>query len=239
MSRVSPPDYVTTLFTQGVLRAAGVFGAIGALIAALGDLSSAFLPAPPPAMNTVLWLSLAEFVTFLTPKTQAELLVGHYLGVLFIPLNVLGLWHVYLGLAHRGGRFPVVFLVVGTFIAVAGAAFHGMVGLAVTAVRAGDGATLEAAQAYFEPFGWILVLTAGTLFLGLAGWIVTRRSAFPRWVVLLSPGPVQLWILGLAYVVPLDLSVALLVSGFNLSIFVFLVVSTVTLWAYDPLNPGV
>ena len=111
-------------------------------------------------MHTGLWLSLAEFAAFLAPKTQSDLVLGHYLGVVFIPLNVLGLWHVYLALVPGGVRFATLFLGVGAFLAVVGAVFHGMVGLAITAVRSGDAETIGQAAAYFEPFGWMLTVIA-------------------------------------------------------------------------------
>jgi hypothetical protein len=222
------------LFSQRMLRSTGLFGATGSLLAAVGDLATAYTGAPLPVMNTVPWLSFAEFATFLSPKSQFELILGHYLGVLFIPLIVLGLWHVYLALAPAAPGFALTFLAGGTTVAVVGAVFHGTVGLAVTAIRVGDADTLTHVLAYVEPLAWVLAVVGSTLFLALAREIWRGRSAFPRWMVWVSPLLVQLWLIAAAQMLPQAPAALLLISGFNLSVFIFFVVSTVCLWHHEP-----
>lgn len=224
------------LFSQHTLRSAGVIGAAGSLIAATGDFVTAYTAAPLPAMNTVPWLSFADFADFVAPKSQLDLLLGHYLGVLFIPLNVLGLWHVYLALAPATPRFALAFLASGASLAVVGAAFHGTVGLAVTAIRVGDAETLTHAVAYVEPLAWILTVAGSALFLALAGVIWRARTAFPRWMAWISPLLMQLWLIAAAHLLPLELANVLLLTGFNLSVFIFFAVSTVILWHHQPLQ---
>ncbi|NNM00249.1 MAG: hypothetical protein HKO62_05830 [Gammaproteobacteria bacterium] len=236
MRSASPiPAHFAPLFSRTTLRTAGLLGALGSLLAACGDFSTAWIDAPPPAMNTVMWLALGDFVTFLAPKAHHELLIGHYLGVFFIPLNVLGLWHVYLALAPRSGRAALLFIGAGTFLAAVGGAFHGTVGLAVTAVRAGDATTLAQAADYFEPFGWILTVFGGVVFIALAVLIGAGRSVLPRWMALLSPALTQTWFTLAAPALPQPVGVLLLVTGFNVSVCLFLLVSTAVLWRHDPM----
>jgi hypothetical protein len=236
MSGVTIPAYLASLFSQRAMRVAGALGALGALLGAFGDLSTGYAVTQPPAMNTVMWLSLADFVEFLALKSQWDLLLGHYLGVLFIPLNVLGLWHVYLALAPANVSFAVLFLGVGTFLAVVGSVFHGMVGPVVTAARVGGEPTLVQVAAYFEPIGLMLTVFGMLLFLALAGRIWMGRTVFPRWMAWVSPAVMQVLLTGLAYVTPLQISVALLITGFNLSVFLFFAISTLRLWHHDPLS---
>lgn len=238
MSLVAVGRHFAPLYSQRALRMTGLFGVVGSLLAAAGDFATAYTLAPPPAMNTVPWLSFPEFAEFVAPQSQLRLLVGHYLGVLFIPLNVLGMWHIYLALAPGGRGVALIFLGAGSLLAVIGAAFHGMVGLAVTVIRAGDPATSTHAVAYIEPFAWMLTLVGSALFLLLAVSIWQGRSAFPRWMAWVSPLPGQLGLTLAAHVTPLAVSVLLVVCGFNLSVLLFFIISTIRLWHHDPLRPA-
>lgn len=48
----------------------------------------------------------------------------------------------------------------------------------------------------------------------------------------------RFWLTAAARVVPLELGVLPLVTGLNLSVFVFFAVSTLQLWHHDPLKPA-
>jgi hypothetical protein len=90
--------------------------------------------------------------------------------------------------------------------------------------------------AYVEPLAWILTVVGSTLFLALACVIWQGRSAFPRWMVWVSPLLVQLWLVAAAHLLPQAPAALLLLGGFNLSVFIFFSVSTVCLWHHEPLR---
>jgi hypothetical protein len=53
-------------------------------------------------------------------------------------------------------------------------------------------------------------------------------------MVWVSPLLVQLWLIAAAQMLPQAPAALLLISGFNLSVFIFFVVSTVCLWHHEP-----
>lgn len=176
---------------------------------------------------------------FFTQIGADRLLWGHFLGVIFIPFELLGFWQVYKALEPAGRRFVLPVMLPIVLVTVWGVAYHAMLaGLAAVMRLQGAGALLPAVfedtylhlKTAIEPLGYLLFGIFVYISGGLFYLIRYRVTLYPRWVAWVNPLLVYLLAVGLYMLFPQHVGSAAVVAGFNLAIFVTLAVSTAVLW---------
>ncbi len=165
---------------------------------------------------------------FLADVPRWRLLVGHYLGLLLLPLYLPGYWLVYRGLRRAGQRRAAAVLGLAGSMVVLGAGFHALVAPMTVAVRQPDAAALvAAARPFTEPLHLLvnLLLAAASLLFAFA--VAGGRSRFPRWLAAANPLLVGL-VLVLPYLLAPRSLLALLAlpASFNLAHLVFFTLVT-------------
>ncbi|HZF10901.1 MAG TPA: DUF6796 family protein [Thermoanaerobaculia bacterium] len=219
-------------------RAAGWIGIVGALATAVSDLA---LQYTPEASH----LASRDYL-YLLDVAPGRLLLGHFLGVFGILLEIAGFWQVSLGL-RPAGRVPArsfFFLSAGTFAL--GTAFHAMfapIGLALHALQETGAAPalLSAVAAAVRPahqgLGAVILTGIAALSLLFSWLVVFRPTLYPRWMALCSPLPLALFFLLLTRF-SLTLRLVLLPCGLNLANLVLFGLSTAVLGRARDARPG-
>lgn len=183
-------------------------------------------------------LSIEALDPFLVAKPYGQVVAGHYLAILGIPLGLVGFWQVYHAIRPAGAYLPRVVWLLGAWGFVVGTVFHASFAFAIAGVQAdaaggGLDALLSRFALVFEPVGLVLVVVM-TVALGLLFYLVAfRETRYPRWFAFLNPLVVQAVTAGLALVAPEALRVFLIVTAYNLSVLVLFVGSTILLWRVD------
>ena len=212
------------------LRVAGIIAVVAALIASAGDF---FL----------IYVANAPKYGFGLTGEQANrwLLVGHYCGVLAIPLYSLGYWHVSRGLAAAGKRISRSVFALGVYTSAVGSAIHGLTAFGLHASSLAEAQpsphplevlTPPELVPYLLPL-WAFVglaMLAGSALYAFA--VFTRHTAYPKWGALLNPALLVAVGSGLALLSPL-LTDFLVVWMPNLAHILFFAFSTAALWHTD------
>jgi hypothetical protein len=101
---------------QRLVRAAGLTGAAAAALSAWSDFVLQYTPDPSHLMS--------RQYLFLLDRSPADLLLGHYVGIFAILLQIAGFWAVTRGLALAGRAAALSYFFLGASAMALGAAFH-------------------------------------------------------------------------------------------------------------------
>lgn len=99
-------------------------------------------------------LSLETLTTFLVSKPTSEVVLGHYIAILGIPLGLFGLWQVYQGIQPAGWALSRTVWFLGVFGYVTGTVFHSTFAFITFGVQATDAAPPAGAQTATRPTSW-------------------------------------------------------------------------------------
>ncbi|MHA6206003.1 DUF6796 family protein [Dyella soli] len=209
---------------------AGVLGAIGAFALFLGDQGLYFAP-----------VSGADFQAHLRDIVVAaptgRVLLGAGIGPMCTLLLLFGFWHVYLNIRDRQSRLAAAVAVVMALVYLYGGSYHvfwAAKALTMKAVDSGVAATPALTQLYEQvrDFGRQIYLVAEiSAYLSLMALLVLialGRTAYPRWVALLTPAVPILLIQTFATSIPAPLGSIVVGGSINLAFFLFFVVSIIT-----------
>lgn len=211
-----------------LVRAAAWFGILGAAAAVGADL---VLQYTPDASHVG-----APSYAYLLDVSRARLLVGEFVGVPAILLEIAGFCFVGEGLRVASGRVANVFIAVSAVAYAFGAAFHAMfaaigVALQSSAAAGSDAAALASLAASLRSAH--AGLGAVTL-LGIAGSsilcsirVARGGTAFPRWFAVCSPLVIAIGLAIAARLVP-SLRLVLLPAGLNLANLLFFAIAAVS-----------
>ncbi len=144
---------------------------------------------------------------------------GHYLGLLAIPFEMLGLGVVLHSFKMKPWAQTLAYTILG-FIMAVGVAYHGMIFFVARSLQTEGPSSLPLIKNYFEPFGLIL----GVVFVILTAFfiygIIKNKSTLPKQVIYCNPAFIYLIIIAIYFLFP-PLGNYLMVMGFNLSIALF------------------
>ncbi|MCB9234534.1 MAG: hypothetical protein H6581_22960 [Bacteroidia bacterium] len=201
------------------IRAAALVGITFSLLSCVADLALLYNPEGG---------YLAGDYAFLQGFSANRMAWGHFLGILFIPLQLVGLLPVYQGLRPMGRKYAGILFLLGVYNAYPGVAYHGSVAFIAESINHPGSPPVESLKVFSEPLAAIFV--GGFLLLSLLFVVPVARgkSAFPRWMAFFNPMAIYLILLGLFFAVPL-IGNPLLVAGFNFSLAVFFLLSLLTL----------
>jgi len=187
-------------------RGACVLAAVAASAASVGDV-------------LLLWFANGgrADLPMLSPLSERGLLVGHYLGVLAIPLYAAGYWGLAASIREARPRDARLVFLLGALASAWGAAVHGITGIAEHLERAA-GVPPRDPIAFFEAHGafllplWIalaVIVTIGSIVFARA--VATGETELPRWMALANP--LLLTIAAVLLALPTPLGRAILVPA--------------------------
>lgn len=200
--------------SRNTLVTCSLIGILGALIGAVADVL--LLYTPDARYETGSYL-------FFNDIAYWRLLAGHYLGILFIPLELFGL-AAFLYCLQPLSRLKNSLLLCCTFmVMMVGVTYHATLGQLAIYIKTGGGSKLlHLYQSFSEPLSVGLFLIFLILCIIIAHHLFTQPTMYPKWMAFLSPICIYA-IIGLWYfAIGGSIANILIVAGFNLSIAVFL-----------------
>ncbi len=165
---------------------------------------------------------------FLKEISTNRIIVGHYLGILFIPLEMLGLFHIYRCIKPAGGWMPWAVVMGALFVGYPGVAYHGMVAFIHTLVTQGtaDAGLMEHMRLLSEPVGAALAV-GGLAVAGIFMYIVIKKpTLYPKWIAFANPGTFYV-VIAISYLLIPPVGNVLMPAAFNLSFLLFFACSLV------------
>ncbi len=216
------------------LRAAGLLACGAALACVVGDLALQYT-----ANRGDLF---ASDYRYLAGIPEWRLLLGHYVGVLALPLQLAGIWLMYQALLPAGRRLALAVGLGGAYAVAAGPGLHSTFGIlalvvqarahAATAVQVVLASILQRADPFVSPLGAVILTVMLLTYLGYTLVVGFRRTRLPRWMALCNP----LTFLAVGGLLSLAIpAVALVVvpAGLNLTHLCFYALLTGMLWNAD------
>ena len=212
---------------EPALPTLGVLAIAAAALLSLADMALLYSPAGGYGFSS--YEPLAD-----VPRWR--LLLGHYLGVLLLPLYITGYWLVFQGLRGAGRWLSWPVFLIGSYGAAIGGAFHGLLALIAVMVQhgesdpAGSERLVGVARAFVDPLHGAVNALFVLVSLCFAAAVLSGRTRYPRWLALANP-----LVLGLLFVAPYLLAPgfppALLAApaSFNLAHLVFFCLVTAAL----------
>ncbi len=168
---------------------------------------------------------------FLLDISPERMMWGHYLGILFIPFELLGFWVLSKAFKNYGRVFPLLFFAAITYIMFPGVVYHGLLSFVAALMRQSPDGMLvdDSIRALFEPLAIIMgfFFFIFTLFLVKALW--DRKVELPRWLIFFNPALIYVLVVGIYFLWPL-VGNYLMVAGFNFANGVFLSACAFALW---------
>lgn len=212
-------------------RTAGIIGFIGAIVLLVGDM--------------LLYGHLGSAADFWDgvrrvagQASLGRIFVGGLLGPVGVVLYLAGFWHVYLNTRHAGRLAAKVTLVgLTAMMVMGGGAYHAVWVVRMLSFKYGlaDVAGLSSFTEAFESYMTLVYNVAAVpsylVSPILVVLVLTGRSRYPRWTVLVNPGLLMLFrpLVGTSlFPAPVG---AVIVGGYiNLTFCVFFAVSIITTW---------
>lgn len=220
--------------SSGLILATGVVGALGAFLMAVGDVILLGRPISGPAFFAT---EMGRGNMVYLP--QWRLALGSTLGVVVVPLQIVGFWQVLEALkpAGRWRSWPV-FLIMAHMLIVGGAV-HSTFMFVGTGLKAhhslveASGTGLPEMLAYFFSYQTVLYLIAGVELIVASSWFVVAvlsgKTAYPRWMAVLNPFILVALTTLLGMAMPAPVGGYLAPTQFNSGILLFFVISTAVL----------
>ncbi len=169
--------------------------------------------------------------TFFKDISSERLIWGHYLGVFFIPFELLGFWVVSKTFKQAGEKVPLLFFAAISFIMFPGVVYHGTLIFVAYILKISnyDPLVLEEIRWFFEPMSAILGVFFFLFSLYLLYAHIKNKTSLPKWLMYFNPGLLYLIIILIYFLIP-TIGNILMVAGFNLAIGLFLLACTFALW---------
>ena len=219
-------------FDRTAIRLAGLVSILAALSGVAGDLALQY------TSNTEHLMSRQSL--YLLDVSPGRLLLGHYVGVVGILIEITGFWSVYRALQPAGERYALPFFLVNAFGAMLGAAFHAtfvFVGLTLQAQARVTGTQYSEFTELLASFntariGLAIPALGAIMFCSLlfASIVVFKPTLYPRWMALCNPLIFLLLTVGLTLTVPPSAQV-LAPTAINVSHLLFFICSTTAVWS--------
>lgn len=222
-------------FDRTAMRLAGLVSILAALAGTAGDLALEYTP------NAAHLMSRQSL--YLLDVPPGRLLLGHYLGVVAILLEIAGFWAVYRALQPAGERYALPFFLVNALGAMLGAAFHAtfvFVGLTLQAQARVTGpaysefaellASFSAARIGLAVPALFAIMMCSLLYAFTVGF---KPTLYPRWMAFCNPLIFLLLIVALTLTVPRS-ALVLAPTAINVSHLLFFTCATLASWSGSP-----
>lgn len=166
---------------------------------------------------------------FLLDIAPNRILIGHFLGIFFIPLEMLGLFQVYRALKPAGKPLAWTVVISALYLGFPGVVYHGSVSYVGALLRGvqenpGLAGEWEYTRLLVDPLAAVLPLGFVVMTVVLIYTILKKPTNYARWMAWCTPLSFYVLFLVSYLVVPAVGSV-LIPAGFNLAFFFFFLFS--------------
>ena len=165
-----------------------------------------------------------------------RIFTGHLLGILAIPLCLIGYWCVCQALKLGGARYTRLLFWLIAYSLVMGALSHDSISTYFVMLHYGGGPALAPVMNYVQSFANVPGVIFLLGYLASSVWycvvVLTRRSLYPRWMALCNPFLLSLLIalLYMAGALPVIMNV-LWSAWLSTAHMIFFTLSTAVLWS--------
>ncbi len=229
---MNPPNQQQQQTANANLQKLYLYGRIGIAAAFLGCIADILLLyAPQGGYENMDYL-------FFHDISPTRLMLGHFLGILFIPFELIGFLQVFQMIKKAGNKWLVPLVIATIYVMVVGVTYHGMMGQMGSFLHFGAKTgissnplfvdTVTTMKAYFEPLGFVLFLVFLFISLSLSYLIFTNKTYYPKWMAFAAP-LFSYIVFFLLYTIVPSIGGLFIVAGFNLSILILLAASTYAL----------
>jgi Family of unknown function (DUF6796) len=224
---------------KNVILITGIVGILGAVLMVISDL---MISAIPFSGKEALELGLDSFLYI----SQNRLTIGTIMGVLCIPFCIIGLLQIYIGVRPAGKLWSIPITIFLFYAMVVGAVFHSSVGFLGTAQKTlhaiGEGYSSHLSEMmniftnYNNMYLYIILvcMVIGSLLFAVA--VITAKTTYPRWMSIFNPLFIYIFLYIIFLNLPSPVGGYIIYANFNLTIFIFLVLSTIALVRRERLN---
>ena len=191
-----------------------------ALLGAIADVLLLYNPAGGYENNDYLFLLDIE---------PNRILLGHYLGIFFIPLEMMGLFQVYRALKPAGKSLSWAVVISALYLGFPGVVYHGSVGYVGAMLRSVQENPILADEWLYtrllvDPLAAILPVGFVVMTVILIYTILKKPTNYKRWMAWCTP--LSFYVLFLvSYLMIPPLGALLIPAGFNLAFFFFFLFS--------------
>lgn len=208
--------------TSRAIRIFGGLAILGGSLAVLADVYSAY--STDHKMDSAFAVGLASVVDILQNQPPDDLLIGSLLGQYFIPFHIFGLILMYFALAPASAFFARIALVLGVYATIIGTSLHASLIYVGAVARDNTPETIARVSVFFDITAYSMVFAILFLVLVIAVFILSGKSFYPRWTILLCPPGymvITTIILSTAPVLDGPVKAFVTASGFNLPLTIF------------------
>lgn len=174
----------------------------------------------------------ADDYRFLLDLCKYRMLTGHFLGIIFIPLEMLGLFQVYRALKPAGGYWAWAIVICALYLGFPGVVYHGTVVSTGSVLRLMEQAPTIVAPEWdyirmqVDPLAVALPLGFVIMTIILTYVILTKPTLYPKWMAWCNP--LTFYVLFLvSYLIVPAVGSFLIPAGFNLAFFFFFMFSLI------------
>jgi hypothetical protein len=212
------------LKSQAIIKSLGAVVLVTGLMSVAADVLSVW-SADPRGMATALSVDFEGVRHAFLDKPRWSYVLGNYLGTFILPVfHLLGMYLVAIAVKPFGKYSAQIFFFVGAYLAAVGSGIHGTLAFVGDIVQSGNQLLVDRMLDYWQPWAYALVAFYFIVSLVLAVVVISKKTPYPRWMVVASPlGVVMLSTITVA-ILPTSLTSLksfLTVTGLNLPMLIF------------------
>lgn len=169
---------------------------------------------------------------FMLDLAPTRILIGHFLGIVFIPLEMLGLFQVYRALKPAGEGWAWAIVVSALYLGFPGVVYHGTVASTSSVLRLMEQAPelvkpeWDFIRLQVDPLAAALPIGFVIMTIILTYVILKKPTLYPKWMAWCNPLTFYALFL-ICYLIIPPLGSLLIPAGFNLAFFFFFLFSLI------------
>jgi hypothetical protein len=206
----------------------GALATFGALMGVVADVLSVWSP-NTNQMGTAFSVGLENILGLYEGKPRWSYVLGNYIGIYFIPFHILGFFLIFQALKPASVKWARVFLVLALYLTPIGVGLHGSLAFVGDIIQSKDANLIDGMQDYWQPWAYSLVFGYAIVSALIALLILTGRSLYQQWIVLVSPIGLVVFTAIVIELLPdsaTGLKAFLALTGLNLPLMIFFSITT-------------
>lgn len=204
-----------------IIKTTGIIGIIGATLMFVGDMLLYFTTEKNAHFGD-------DFLPILTTISQTRLIIGGLIGPFASFLYAIGFYQIYLAIKPSSKNMSKIIFILLSIGIIYGGSFHSFFPHLAFMSLTDNQEALKLAEVYSLSVIYIMILFSLVGQLILTYLILTKKTYYPRWIILLSP-IVLLWFSVLIELLPHPYGIIASSSWGNMVFIIFFSISTITL----------
>ena len=219
---------------RNIILITGITGMTAAFISSVGDV----VLLASPVSGWELYVHPFGHISEIS-WCQCRIIVGGFLGVVFLPLMIVGLYHILYGLKPLGKCISWFTFIIAAHAVVVGTIFHASHMFMITGVEtnfaiigtseAGISEMIALFTEYIDTMFYLLIVESLIASLLFVIAVLTGRTLFPRPMAIANPVILIVAVTFVFILLPAPIGGYLGASGMNVGMFIFFFLSTLVL----------